>query len=322
MATLRLVPVSGSPHSIDKDETVIGREPTVDVVVSDGSVSRQHAKLVRRGLAWAVVDQGSANGTYLDSQRIADAVLRDGQELRVGAITFRIEIDAPAVDDKTLGGPDSPDATVVQLPDPPAAQTLPPPPLPPPTAELPPAAPARATPPPPPPPSPGRGSVSRPAPGARSPLSASPANPRKGKGPLFWGLLGCGGCLTMIVLFVAVIGGGVYFMTKGAVNGVEAQIAALRAGSAEEVYEHFSEQLKAHMSREDFEALLEEHPALKDNAEANFWPPAGSVSVVNDRAQITGTLVSRSGLKERVSFELAKEEGEWKISALSVEGGP
>jgi hypothetical protein len=312
MAKLRLVPASGTPHEIDTDEVVIGREPTVDIVVADGSVSRKHAIIQRRGLAWAVVDQASANGTFIDSHRVADAVLRDGQELRVGAVAFRVEIETPVDDGRTLGGPDSPaEATILHDPPPPPAPA-PPPPVPP----------ARIAPPPPPPravmpPSPPTG----PRPSAPASMGPGPTAPRKGKGPLFWVFMGCGGCLTMVLLLVAVIGGGLYFMTKGAIDGVQAPLAALRSGSVDEAYAHTSEEYKARVTRDDFAALLDAHPSLKENAEANFWPPNGSVQVVNDRAKLTGTLVSRSGVREPVAIELVKEGGEWKIASLTVESG-
>ncbi len=318
MAKLRLIPASGAPHSIEQDEAVIGREPTVDVVVADGSVSRKHAKIQRRGEGWAVVDQGSANGTFIDSHRVAEAVLRDGQELRVGAVAFRVEIETPADDGRTLGVPeDSAEATIVH--DGPLDVPPPPPPPPPPArVAAPPPLPPRAASPPPPPTGPHAGSrtpvVSGPGPGS------GPA-PRKGKGPLFWAFMGCGGCLTMVLLLVAVIAGGLYFMTKSAVDGVQAPLAALRSGSVDEAYGHMSSEYQARVSREDFAALLEAHPSLKDNADANFWPPNGSVQVVNDRARLTGTLTSRSGVSEKVSFELVKEGGSWKISTLDVEGG-
>ncbi len=125
----------------------------------------------------------------------------------------------------------------------------------------------------------------------------------------------------MVFLLFAVIGGGVYFMTKSAVDSVKAPLEAFRSGSAEQAYGAMSESYRAGVTLEEFSALLDQHPALKDNAEANFWPPNGSVKVVNDTASLTGTLVSHSGVKEQVSFELVKEGGEWKISALSVEGG-
>ena len=116
MAALRLVPTSGAaPIDVSSDNALVGREPTCDVVVSDGSVSRKHARLERRGEDWAVVDQGSANGTFVDSQRIVETVLRTGQELRFGAIPFTVEITG-AEDDTgaTIVQSAMPEATVIQ----------------------------------------------------------------------------------------------------------------------------------------------------------------------------------------------------------------
>ena len=70
MATLRLVPASGSPIEVVGDKTVVGRDASCDVVINDVSVSRKHARLERWGPKWAVVDQRSANGTFLDGQRV------------------------------------------------------------------------------------------------------------------------------------------------------------------------------------------------------------------------------------------------------------
>jgi len=152
-------------------------------------------------------------------------------------------------------------------------------------------------------------------------MSVSGPPAQKGKGPVFWVAMGCGGCLTMIFLAFAVIGGLFYISMRGPIDTVEAEIASLRSGALDEAYARLSEDYKSRVAREDFAALVNEHASLKDNAASNFWPPAGGVHVVNDRAQVSGQMVSRSGVKERVVFELVKEGGGWKISALRVEGG-
>src|SRR5262245_23524628 len=128
MAVLRLVPAAGTPIQVDKDQAIVGREPACDVFVNDGSVSRRHPRLERRGRGWFVVDQGSANGTYLDSQRVSDGLLRPGQELRFGAVSFKVELpDVPSADG-TMMAP----AGGVGYPAPPAAPPAPPRPVPPP----------------------------------------------------------------------------------------------------------------------------------------------------------------------------------------------
>ena len=92
MATLRLVPVSGPALDSVKDQSMVGRDPSCEIVVTDGSVSRRHARLEKRGSAWWVVDQGSANGTYVNSLKIAEKELKNNQELRFGALAYRVDL--------------------------------------------------------------------------------------------------------------------------------------------------------------------------------------------------------------------------------------
>src|SRR5689334_22705742 len=130
MPPLRLVPATGAAVEVDSDTALVGRDPTCDVVVADGSVSRRHARLERRGEEWAVVDQGSANGTFLDSQRVIESTLRTGQELRFGAISYRVEIEAE--EGATIVSAGMPEITVIQSgPLVPPPSIHPPPPRPP-----------------------------------------------------------------------------------------------------------------------------------------------------------------------------------------------
>jgi hypothetical protein len=94
MAILRLRPPSGAPIEFEQDRTLVGRDPSCAVVLEDKSVSRRHALVERRGDAWHVVDQGSANGTFVNGQQIAEAELRDGQELRLGTLPLGVEVES------------------------------------------------------------------------------------------------------------------------------------------------------------------------------------------------------------------------------------
>lgn len=324
MSTLRLIPLSGSPLEISKDPALVGRDPACEVVLNDGSVSRRHARIERRADAWAIVDQGSANGTYLDSHRVTDAILRDGQELRLGSVTFRVEV-AGAVDlNATIGG--TTDATVVHAvpaarpapPPPPATRPTPPPVPPPPPASAvpPPPPPPRESAPPPPPISPSRPGVS-----PVRPMDAGAPPPKKGKGPLFWIATGCFGCLTMVALVIGLIAGGIYYMGKGSVDVVDQLLGDVRQGRMDEAYARLSQDYQARMSERAFASAVAEHPALKENAEGRFSVfKGGSVSIVNDRGVVKGTLVSTSGQKESAVIGLVKEAGAWKITSIALDG--
>ncbi len=77
--------------------TLIGRERECDVRLVDPRVSRRHAEITARDGRWAVRDLGSANGTWLDGQRIDETILPPQGVLRFDrqgpALRFRVETD-------------------------------------------------------------------------------------------------------------------------------------------------------------------------------------------------------------------------------------
>ena len=79
---------------IDRDLTV-GRNAQNDVVLASGQVSRQHARLtVQDGQVW-LQDLGSANGTFVNGSRIADApvALQLGDEVAFAELAFVVASD-------------------------------------------------------------------------------------------------------------------------------------------------------------------------------------------------------------------------------------
>jgi pSer/pThr/pTyr-binding forkhead associated (FHA) protein/uncharacterized OB-fold protein len=89
----------------DRPEITIGREdpisgihPEIDLTPfggESGGVSRQHARLIRSGEQWSIVDLGSTNYTRVDGVRIepgAPHPLKDGARLQFGrlTVTFRL----------------------------------------------------------------------------------------------------------------------------------------------------------------------------------------------------------------------------------------
>ena len=324
MADLRLVPVSGAAAvDVVADTIMVGRDPTCEIVISDGSVSRRHARVERRAEGWTVVDQGSANGTFVDSQRIIESAIADGQELRFGAIAYRVEIVGGDDDiGATVISEGLPEATVVQAaplysPPPPPAATPPyagggPPPLPPRTAPP-------SSPPPPPrvggpmggPPPIGGAAYS---PSSPVPSMAPPPLAKKGRSPFFWVGLGCCGCLLLVVLVVAMIGGAAMFATRGAVEAVRAQIADIKAGRMDAAYQRMSDGYRETHTSADFGAFVGRHPGLMENSDSTFT----TRNIQNDKAHIAGYLMAASGTKETVAYELVKS-GDWKIEDIKFD---
>jgi hypothetical protein len=74
----------------------IGRTRDCDLCLTDLSVSRMHALLVRREDGWVLSDLGSHNGTRLNGWLVREAVrVRAGDRVEFGSMAFIIQGDPP-----------------------------------------------------------------------------------------------------------------------------------------------------------------------------------------------------------------------------------
>ena len=65
--------------------TRAGRHPESDIFLDDITVSRRHAEIERQADGrWSIRDVGSLNGTYVNRERIEEAVLSAGDEVQIG----------------------------------------------------------------------------------------------------------------------------------------------------------------------------------------------------------------------------------------------
>jgi pSer/pThr/pTyr-binding forkhead associated (FHA) protein len=75
----------GRTYEVRKDRMTIGRSRESDIFLEDLAVSRIHTSIGRDEHGRYIVrDENSANGTYVNGQRIAEHVLEDGDEVQVG----------------------------------------------------------------------------------------------------------------------------------------------------------------------------------------------------------------------------------------------
>lgn len=77
--------------AVDKALLRIGRLPDNDVKLDAAAVSRHHAELRQEGEAVVLVDLDSANGTFIDGQRLAahePRRLQGGESFRIGPFTL------------------------------------------------------------------------------------------------------------------------------------------------------------------------------------------------------------------------------------------
>jgi adenylate cyclase len=85
---------TGRSNQLDltREETRIGRAADLnDILLDDAQVSRHHAVIKRSGDTFRLSDPGSANGTFINGQRIAEHLLKDGDSFAIGKYTFEFK---------------------------------------------------------------------------------------------------------------------------------------------------------------------------------------------------------------------------------------
>jgi pSer/pThr/pTyr-binding forkhead associated (FHA) protein len=68
--------------------TRIGRGWGAEIRLEDQAVSRRHAIIVNRSSGLRILDDRSANGTYVNGRRVTDAALSDGDVIVVGMVVL------------------------------------------------------------------------------------------------------------------------------------------------------------------------------------------------------------------------------------------
>jgi adenylate cyclase len=67
------------------EDVTIGRSDENVLPFFDPKVSRNHAKITKKGKGYGITDLGSFNGTRINGEFITDADLKDGDEIRIGS---------------------------------------------------------------------------------------------------------------------------------------------------------------------------------------------------------------------------------------------
>ncbi|MCC6421521.1 MAG: FHA domain-containing protein [Gemmataceae bacterium] len=76
-------------------ETVVGRQKGCGLRIPSATVSRRHCLLRIQADGLTVEDLGSANGSFVNGARVTGVQsIRNGDELQIGPVTFRVEFSA------------------------------------------------------------------------------------------------------------------------------------------------------------------------------------------------------------------------------------
>lgn len=89
LSTISPVPPVSSEYVLLKDELSIGRGEDNDIVIPHPSISRAHARLLRRNGVFELTDLNSTNGTFVDDHQVKGSVpVPNGGRVRLGDVQF------------------------------------------------------------------------------------------------------------------------------------------------------------------------------------------------------------------------------------------
>lgn len=94
--------MTGRTIELTVERTTVGRVEENTFQIADGSVSSRHAEILLHGPDILVRDLNSTNGTFINNEKITEAVLKPGQVLRFGQVELKLD------DGKPVGGSSAP----------------------------------------------------------------------------------------------------------------------------------------------------------------------------------------------------------------------
>jgi DNA-binding NtrC family response regulator len=88
----------GTRCVLDGDLLRIGKNPDNELVLVDGTVSREHCEITRDQKGYLLRDLGSTNGTLLDGAEIREGYLHPGAVITVGRIELQVRTYAERIE--------------------------------------------------------------------------------------------------------------------------------------------------------------------------------------------------------------------------------
>lgn len=94
---------AGRSYGLVAEATTVGRGDANTLVIQDASVSQRHCEILCNGSEVIVRDLGSSNGTLVHGIRVRNGQrqLLSGQEVQIGSVAARLELDEWATSDTT-----------------------------------------------------------------------------------------------------------------------------------------------------------------------------------------------------------------------------
>jgi len=114
--------MAGRSVELTAERTTVGRVEENAFQIAEPSVSSRHAEILLRGSDIVVKDLGSTNGTFINGEKITEAVLKPGQTLRFGNVDLKLDVPgapaapAPAPSAPPAAAPPAPKKEPVKAP--------------------------------------------------------------------------------------------------------------------------------------------------------------------------------------------------------------
>ncbi len=87
-----------------REKTVVGRSEDCDIILKDEMISREHFQVVQRDNQFYIQDLGSKGGAFVNSQRVREKLLDDGDRITVGPYVLQFsESETPRASGETEG---------------------------------------------------------------------------------------------------------------------------------------------------------------------------------------------------------------------------
>ena len=85
--------LEGKVVDLMEERVTLGRALDNTIRMEDGTISHHHAMFVLDGITYKLRDLNSTNGTRVNSMRIVETKLNNGDQVRVGSVEMRYESD-------------------------------------------------------------------------------------------------------------------------------------------------------------------------------------------------------------------------------------
>jgi hypothetical protein len=129
-----------------------------------------------------------------------------------------------------------------------------------------------------------------------------------------WVAIGCGLLIVLGACFFAVI----FFVVKKATAGPEIVVheflSATAAGDYARAHDYFSAPLKEKQPLDKFQEAVQAQPSMFKVKDTTF----NNRSVDLNGAKLGGTLTLESGTEVPASFELVKENDQWRLLSYQI----